>query len=199
MSKTWLKVWIVIGAVAAAAVLFLPPVLARVASKDVQRYRECVEGRRTDCRRSIVWNLVDVSYLLQQQSGAQLTGLLFDPFNTRGLAGAVRTSEKSPFIEKAEPRGMSNTNGVYFAPGGTDVTFVATITGVIVDVDLYVVELEGDEIKRPEKRAAFRRTQGDIWETTYRLPHGFNGSIEIRAYGIDPKDMAVLALPVAAR
>ncbi len=55
------------------------------------------------------------------------------------------------------------------------------------------------EILRPEKVAPFNPLEGDEWEASYTLPPGFLGSIEVRAYGQDPKDLAVLALPVATK
>lgn len=199
MNDTWLKVWIGIGAVASVAVLVLPPTLTYVASEDVKRYRECVAGTRSDCQRSMVWNLVDAAVLFQQQTGGALTGALYAGLNPASPSGAVRTSENAPFIQRVEPQGMSNTNGTYYAASGARVTFRATMTGMITSADLYIVSVENGEILRPEKVAPFTRVEGDEWEAVYVLPPGFLGSIEVRAYGLDPKDLAVLALPVATK
>ncbi len=199
MTKTALKVWIGIGAVSALALFVLPPVLARMASEDLKRYRECIDGTRSDCHRSIVWNLADAVVLLQIQTGGSLAGTPYEGLEQTTPSGATRTSEKSPFIEKVEPKGMSNANGTYYTQAGTAVTFRATMTGMITSADLYVVRVVDGEIRRPEKVAPFERKGGDVWEAAYTMPPGFEGSVEVRAYGLDPKDLAVLALPVAAR
>ncbi|KAA0205759.1 hypothetical protein EDM68_04615 [Candidatus Uhrbacteria bacterium] len=199
MTKTALKVWIGIGTVSLLALLILPPILARMASEDIKRYRECIAGTRSDCDRSMVWNLADAIVLLQIQTGGSLAGTPYEGLEQGSPSGATRTSEKAPFIIKVEPRGMSNANGTYFAPAGTRVTFLATMTGMITNADLYVVQVVDSEIKRPEKVAPFEKKEGDSWEAVYTIPPGFDGSVEVRAYGVDPKDLAVLALPVAAR
>lgn len=199
MNKTWLKIWIGIGAVASAAVLVLPPYLTYVASEDVKRYRECVAGTRSDCERTIVWNLVDAAIIFQQQSGASLAGTIYEGLDPASPSGAVRTSENAPHIEKVEPQGMSNANGTYYATAGSKITFRTTLRGNITSADLYVVSVVDGEIQRPEKVAPLIRVEGEEWEAEYVLSPGFVGSIEVRAYGADPKDLAVLALPVAAR
>ncbi len=199
MNMTWLKIWIGIGAAATVAALVLPPYLTYVASEDVTRYRECLAGSRGDCERTIVWNLVDAAVIFRQQSGGSLAGTIYEGLDQSSPSGAVRTSENSPFIEKVEPKGMSNTNGTYYATSGTKITFRAIIRGTITSADLYTVSVVDGEINRPEKAAPFTRVDGDEWEAEHVLSPGFVGSIEVRAYGLDPKDLAVLALPVAAR
>ncbi|MCK9360868.1 hypothetical protein M0Q28_01420 [Patescibacteria group bacterium] len=195
MNIRWLKFWIVLGALVTLASIVLPPLLIYSASNDVKRYRECVEGKRTDCNRSMVWNLVDAAYLLEQQSGSQVgTALGLDLLGARG-GGAMRTSETSPFIEKVEPQGMSNANGVYSAKAGASVTLKTTVSGMVTSVELFQIEgLEG----RPTKVGAFSKGSEGVWTASYKLPPGFTGTLEVRAYGDDPKDLAVLALPVAA-
>ncbi len=199
MTKTALKVWVGIGTAAALALLVLPPILARMASEDIKRYRECIAGSRSDCDRTIVWNLADAIVLLQIQTGGSLAGTPYEGLEQTTPTGATRTSEKSPFIQKVEPRGMSNANGTYYAQAGTEVLFRATMTGMITSADLYVVQVVDGEIKRPEKVSPFVRKNGDVWEAVHAIPPGFEGSVEVRAYGLDPKDLAVLALPVTAR
>lgn len=195
MNIRWLKFWIWLGAAAALTSLVLPPILLYRASADVTRYRECAQGIRSDCERTMVWNLVDAAYLLEQQNGTQAGSTFgFDLFGARD-SGTVRTSEGSPFIEKVEPKGMANANGVYSANAGATITFKATITGVVSSVELF--QTEGTD-GRPTKVASFSKGSDGVWNGTYKLPPGLKGTLEVRAYGNDPKDLAVLALPVAA-
>jgi hypothetical protein len=194
MNLRWLKVWIAIGTVAFLLALIMPPILVYYASQDVKRYRECVEGSRRDCERTMVWNLVDAAALLEQQGGAGVGSALgLDLLGARGSL-ALRTSETSPFIEKVEPVGMAHANGVYSAKAGGEVTIKATATGRVTKLELFQVEgAEG----RPTKVGEFTEASGS-WSAKYKLPPGFIGRLEVRAYGEDPKDLAILALPVAA-
>lgn len=194
MTLRWLKVWIGIGAAAALTMLIAPPLLVHFASQDVKRYRECLEGSRQDCERTMVWNLVDAAALLEQQGGATIgSSLGLDLLGARGSV-ALRTSETSPFIEKVEPTGMSHANGVYSAKAGNEVTINTTASGQVTKVELFQVEgAEG----RPTKVGDFTRGTGN-WTVKYKVPPGFIGRLEVRAYGEDPKDLAILALPVAA-
>ncbi len=195
MNIRWLKFWIWLGAVAAFASVVLPPVLLYRASADMQRYRECVAGTRNDCARTMVWNLVDAAALLEQQSGSAAGySIGLDLFGARN-DGTVRTSETSPFIEKVEPKGMANTNGVYSANAGATITLKATVSGIVSSVELF--QVEGTD-GRPAKVSTFSKGKDGIWTGAYKLPPGFSGTLEVRAYGNDPKDLAVLALPVAA-
>jgi hypothetical protein len=199
MSSSALKVWITIGAIATLALLIMPPIILQAASKDVQRYRECIAGTRVDCQRTIVWNLVDAALLVQQQSGGSLDGTMYAGLSPTSDSGAVRTSENAPFISGVEPAGMSNNNGTYSAKAGDEIVFRATLSGMIVSADLYAVEVVDGVIERPQKIETFHRVDGDLWEARYALTPGFTGSVEVRVYGEDPKDLAVLALPVAAK
>lgn len=194
MNLRWLKVWIGIGAVAALTMLIAPPLLVHFASQDVKRYRECLEGSRTDCDRTMVWNLVDAAALLEQQGGTSVgSSLGLDLLGARGSV-ALRTSETSPFIEKIEPVGMAHANGVYSAKAGSEVTIKTNASGQVTKVELFQVEgAEG----RPTKVGEFSEASGS-WTIKYKVPPGFIGRLEVRAYGEDPKDLAILALPVAA-
>jgi hypothetical protein len=195
MNIRWLKFWIWLGAVAAIAAIVLPPILFYRASVDVIRYRECVKGIRLDCTRTMVWNLVDAAYLLEQQNGTDVGSALgLDLFGARA-DGTVRTSETSPFIQKVEPKGMANANGIYSANAGATVTFKATMSGVVSSVELF--QAEGTD-GRPTKVSTFTKGSDGLWTGTYKLSPGFVGTLEVRAYGNDPKDLAVLVLPVAA-
>lgn len=195
MQHGWLKFWIGIGTVAAAASLILPPLIVYTASKDVKRYKECIEGRRTDCERTMVWNLVDAAMLLEQQNGG-LTGsaLGLDVLGAREDS-ALRTSDNAPFIDKVEPVGMSNADGTYRARSGSEVMFKVTVKGLVTSVELF--QIEGVDGK-PTKSATLKKGSDEIWTGMYKLPPGFSGSVEVRAIGDDPKDLAVLNLPVAA-
>ncbi len=195
MNIRWLKFWIGLGAVATIITVVLPPLMIYNASNDVKRYRECLEGKRQDCDRTMVWNLVDAAVLLEQQGGTQVGSALgLDLFGARAT-GALRTSESSPFIIKVEPEGMANANGIYSAKAGADIKIKATVSGIVTSVELYQIEgLEG----RPTKVGLFTKGSDDVWTAAYKLPPGLNGALEIRAYGDDPKDLAVLELPVAA-
>ncbi len=195
MNIRWLKFWIWLGVVATLITVILPPLMIYSASADVNRYRECLEGKRFDCDRTMVWNLVDAAVLLEQQGGSQVgTALGLDLFGARG-GGALRTSETSPFIEKVEPVGMSNANGVYTAKAGDNFTMKVTVSGVVTSVELFQIEgLEG----APVKVTNLTKGSDGIWTASHKLPPGLSGALEIRAYGDDPKDLAVLELPVAA-
>ncbi len=195
MNIRWLKFWISLGGVAALATIVLPPVLFYRASADVVRYRECTEGIRQDCERTMVWNLVDAAFLLEQQNGSGAASTIgFDLFGSR-TSGTVRTSENSPFIEKVEPKGMANANGVYSANAGATITLKATVSGTASFVELF--QAEGTD-GRPTKVSMFTKGADGLWTGTYKLSPGFVGTLEVRAYGNDPKDLAVLVLPVAA-
>lgn len=195
MNIRWLKFWIWLGVAAALTSIILPPILLYRASADVTRYRECTQGIRLDCQRTMVWNLVDAAYLLEQQNGSPAGSVLgLDLFGSRS-DGTVRTSEGSPFIEKVEPKGMANANGIYSANAGATITLKATVSGVVSSVELF--QAEGAD-GRPTKVATFTKGSDGLWTGTYKLPPGFKGTLEVRAYGNDPKDLAVLALPVAA-
>lgn len=195
MNHGWLKFWIGLGAVTAVASLILPPLIVYTASQDVKRYRECVEGKRTDCERTMVWNLVDAAMLLEQQNGAG-SGNVFglDVLGARA-PGALRTSENAPFIEKVEPVGMTNADGTYHANSGATVMFNVTVKGLVTIVELF--QMEGADGK-PTKVSTFKKGSDGVWSGPYKIPPGFSGSVEIRATGDDPKDLAALTLPVAA-
>lgn len=194
MNLSWLKVWIGIGAVATVITVVMPPILVNYASQDVRRYRECLEGSRRDCERTMVWNLVDAAALLEQQGGASVgTALGLDLLGARGNL-ALRTSETSPFIEKIEPVGMAHANGVYSAKAASEVTITAKVSGQVTKVELF--QIEGAQ-GRPTKVGEFSQISGS-WNAKWKVPPGFIGRLEVRAYGDDPKDLAVLALPVAA-
>lgn len=181
-----------------ACLMILPPLLLWNAQQDVQRYAECAAGKRTDCQRSIVWNLVDLAAQLQQQdSGAPITNLdAYGVNQDQPLLPPVRTSENAPQISKVEPHGMSNANGTYRAAVGDQITFVATITGTTVDVEGYLIR-DGQPVPtKPD--ITFKKQKDGTWQGTYTIPAGLQGQMEIRATGSDPKDRASLYLLVAA-
>lgn len=194
----WIKIWVAIGTVVMACIIILPPVLIYGAQQDVQRYQECMAGKRRDCQRTIVWNLVDMAAQLQAQDGGTSASSLsaYDLNQTTQAMPPSRSSENAPTIQKVEPRGMTNPNGTYHATVGSTVTFVATITGGPVTVEGYLITADGGTPTKPTM--TFKKQKDGTWLSTYKIPPGLQGQMEIRATGDDPKDRASLYLLVAA-
>jgi hypothetical protein len=197
-STGWLKAWALFGALVLACVMILPPVLLWNAQQDVERYQQCAAGKRTDCQRTIVWNLVDFAAQLQLEDGSSTIANLdvYGVNQDTQVSPPIRTSENAPQIVKVEPRGMANANGTYRAAVGDKVTFVATISGTTVNVSGYLIR-DGQPVPtKPDIN--FTKQKDGTWQGNFVVPAGLQGQMEIRATGADPKDRASLYLLVAA-
>ncbi|MEI7512353.1 MAG: hypothetical protein WCK01_02735 [Candidatus Uhrbacteria bacterium] len=196
LPTNWIKGWVGFGSVIFLSLVILPPYFLYSAQQDVQRYRDCIANKRADCKRTIVWNLVDVALQLQAMDNATPAPNLtaFSLTDNTGTTRPVRSSENSPTIEKVEPQGMSNENGTYRAASGSVVNFVATISGTVVSVEGFLI-VDG---KPSDKSAVVLKKQKDgTWQGAYKIPVNLKGEFEIRATGSDPKDRASLYLLVA--
>lgn len=198
MSTGWIKGWVAFGAVVMACLTIVPPVVLYGAQQDVQRYRECLAGKRRDCQRTIVWNLVDIAAQLELQDGGTTASTLsaFGLDADTGTLAPVRTSENAPTIQKVEPRGMANSNGTYRAAAGSDITLVATVVGAPVMVEGFLLDADGMPPAKPT--LTFTKQKDGSWQGNFQIPAGLKGQMEIRATGDDPKDRASLYLSVAA-
>ncbi len=175
---TWIKVWIGIGAVALFCLTVVPPFAAYRASQEVTRYRECTEGTRRDCDRSIVWNLVDIAARMDEGSAG---GSRLDAFRvsaTADVTAPTRSSEKAPIIKKVD-RSFE----------GLNVTLAVSVEGVTRSVEIYL---------QNKSVATLVRQKNGTWTGTFVLPSGASGELEVRAQGDDPKDRSSFFLPVAA-
>lgn len=176
---TWIKVWIGIGVVAFFCLTVMPPYLTYRAQQEVTRYRECTEGTRNDCERSIVWNLVDIARRMDEGPSASSNNL--DAYKVNGksaVTAPTRSSEKAPLIKKVD-----RTYDV------ANVTLSVSVEGVTRSVEAYF---------QNKLVGTLTRQKNGTWQGPYTLPPEASGELEVRAQGDDPKDRSSFFLPVAA-
>lgn len=192
----WIKIWVGIGAVVFLCLSILPSYLGYRASKEVVRYRECLNNQRRDCERSIVWNLVDIAQQIESGQTGRIVSLdAFRVNDVGGLTPPSRSSEKAPLITKVEPKGMSNANGTYRILAGSEVTLAVEVEGATTKIEAFLPT--ADE-KTPKPVVTLKKIEGSRWEGKFRFPAAFTGEMEVRATGADAKDRSSLYLLVAA-
>ena len=201
MSRDWMEVFIGIGVIIFIAFLVIPPMATRVATKEIQRYRECQVAAREDCKASIVWRLYDIALI---QSGAiNLTNSAYQQ-EIQGLIGSgraktlLRTSDNAAIIETSELVGQNpGADGFYRPNGGEELEVKATITGNPDEVLLYLVPKGVETAGIPEK-AGVMKAEGTNYSTKVLIPNGYVGELEIRAVG-PGKEQSQLYFDIAAQ
>lgn len=181
-----MEIFIGIGAIAFIAFLVIPPMAVRVATSEIQRYKECQVAARPDCEPSMIWRIYDIALI---QSGAiTLTGDAYRQ-EVQGMIGSgraktpLRTSDKSALIEKSELVGLNpGTDGFYRPKGAQNLTVKATITGNPDAVTVYLVPKGVETAGIPEK-AGDMKAEGTNYTASVLIPNGYVGELEIRATG----------------
>jgi|GEM_PF-3323809 hypothetical protein len=181
-----IEIFIGVGLIAFIAFMVIPPMAVRVATGEVQRYKECQVAARKDCDPSMIWRIYDIALI---QSGAlNLTSGAYQQ-EVQGMVGSgraktpLRTSDKAALIEKSELVGLNpGTDGFYRPKGAENLTVKATITGSPSDVTVYLVPKGVETAGIPEKASAMK-AEGTNYTASVLIPNGYIGELEIRATG----------------
>lgn len=195
-----MEVFIGLGVVIFIAFTVIPPMVVRVAKKEITRYQECQVAARADCEPSMVWRLYDIALI---QSGAiDLTKGVYQQ-QTQGLIGGgraklpLRTSDAAAMIEASELVGLNpGTDGFYRPKGGETLTVKTTVAGNPDEVAIYLVPKGVETAGIPEKITVMK-AEGTQYTASVLIPNGYVGELEIRASGPD-KEQAQLYFDIAA-
>ncbi len=200
---TWIKVWVGIGLLALVGIISVLTLLQNAFQGEIQRYSDCLDGKRKDCQNSFYWILQRWSPdLITSNSGMISNGVTSDT-TAIVLPGEVeatrasRSSESAPQIVSVQPQGMALSDGWYRATAGTVVKVKAQVTGAKT-VELYLVP-KGTETANLARKVATMVKQSDGgYLADFKVTNSLLGDLEVRATNAK-KEISSLFLNVAAQ